>query len=154
MKRTFIISSITLLSILLSSCGSGTLSTKQEAIKFLESNNFFDDNASVSGKSSDASIKTSFSLSFSNGMVQIGEETFPYTIGELTENVNSATYAANRIKGYEIEFCGSERYAYGGCIKCYLDCGENREEGPSLSVKGDYINACFSYISEGEIVKK
>jgi hypothetical protein len=140
--------------ITLMSCGKGTLDTRDEAIKFLESNNFFDESASVKGKSSDASIKTSFSLSFSNGQVQIGDESIPYTIGELTENVNSESYAANQIKGYQIEFCGSERYAYGGCIKCYLDCGENREDGPSLSVKGDYINAYFSYISEGAIVEK
>ena len=138
----------------LMSCGKGTLDTKEDAIKFLESNNFSDESASVKGKSSDASIKTSFSLSFSNGQVQIGGETLPYTIGELTENVNSESYAANQIKGYQIEICGSERYAYGGCLKCYLDCGENREDGPSLSVKGEYINAYFSYISEGSIVEK
>ena len=136
------------------SCGKGTINSKEEAIKFLESNNFSDESANVKGKTSDATIKTSFSLTFSNGQVQIGEESFPYTIGELAENINSASYAANRIKGYKIEFCGSERYAYGGCIKCYLDCGENREDGPSLSVDGDYVDAYFSYIGEDAIVEK
>lgn len=153
MKKLFIIIAIfPFLSLI--SCGKNTLDSKEDAITFLESNNFFDESASVKGKSSDASISTSFSLSFSGGMAQIGEESLPYTISDLIENGNAPTYMANTFNGYEIEICGSERYAYGGCIKCYIDAGFNSENGPSLSVKGDYINAYFSYISEGSIVEK
>ena len=139
--------------IALTSCGNKTINSKEEAIEFLESHNFYDESATVSGKSG-GNIKTGFSLSFTDGKVKIGDELFPYTISGPTENVNSASWAANRIKGYEIKFCGSERYAYGGCIKCYLDCGENREDGAFLKVEGDYVNAYFSYITDESIVEK
>lgn len=151
MKNKFLIGILAVS--LFSSCGYSTLDSQEDAKKFLESNNFYDDNATITGRGGGA-LKSGFSIQFVNGNAIIGDETMPYSISGPTENVNSATYAANRIKGYEIKFCGSERYAYGGCIICYLDCGEGREYGPSLSVKGEYLDAYFSNITEGAIIKK
>lgn len=156
MKSYKSIRNIYLFAILMSlvSCGNKSIESKEEAIKYLEGHHFHDESAYVKGKSSDESISTGFSLEFENGNVKIGNEVLPYKIGDLTENVNSASYDANRIKGFEIEFCGSERYAYGGCIKCYLDCGEDSEDGPSLKVEGDYVNAYFLSTTEGSIIEK
>ena len=60
-KLLHLVAIVTILTLL--SCGKGTINSKEEAIKFLESNNFSDESANVKGKTSDATIKTSFSLS-------------------------------------------------------------------------------------------
>ena len=113
-----------------------------------------DEEASISGKSSSSAIHSSFSMKFENGKAIINDEIMPYTITEMSDG----GMHFNGL-GYEIEFCGSERYAYGGCIKGYLSGGFNddkseNEYGPSLQIQGDYIRAYFSYITENGIVEK
>lgn len=135
------------------SCGKGTINSKEEAIKFLESNAFYDDDAYIRGKSGGDAIKSGFSLSFSDGKVKIGSQTLPYTISNLIENGNSPSEQTGQFTGYEIEFCGSEGYAYGDCIKCYLS-PEVESGEPYLSVKGEYITSLFSSKVEGMIKDK
>lgn len=119
---------------LLFSCGSHeTINSKEEAIKFIESHLFDTDRAKVSGKSG-ASLKTDFSIGFENGKAVLNEESIPYTI------IEDHSHGFD----YTIEFCGSERYAYGECIMGYLSSGKDRKDGPSLSVRGNYIEAYFS----------
>lgn len=153
MKRSSLLAIIIALSTLLFSCGKSNLNSKEEAIKFLETNRFYDDDASISGKSG-GSLKSSFSIEFQNGNALIGEESMPYTISELITNGNAPSYNSNQFNGFEIQFCGSNRYAYGGCIKCYLNSGLKSDDGPYLTVKGDYVKAHFSYVTKGAITKK
>jgi hypothetical protein len=138
---------------LLASCGHPNIGSKDEAVKFLETNNFSDDGATVTGQSG-GKVKSSFSMSFQNGNAMINGESMPYKISEEIVNGNAPGYNANSFNGYEIEFCGSQRYAYGGCIKCYLTSGKTSKNGPSLTVRGDYIHAYFSNISKDGITKK
>ena len=139
--------------LVLFSCSSKSIKTKDDAIKFLESNAFYDDGAYIRGKSGGDAIKSGFSLSFSDGKVKIGSQTLPYTISNLIENGNSPSEQTGQFTGYEIEFCGSEGYAYGDCIKCYLS-PEVESGEPYLSVKGEYITSLFSSKVEGMIKDK
>ena len=153
MKSTLILIT-TIISLSLASCGHKTLKTKEDAKDFLESNKFHDNDANISGQSG-GKLKSNFSLSFSNGNVQIDNESFSYTISEKMDGRPGYQY----FNGYMIEFCGSKRYAYGGCIKCYLSSGlksngDKEEDGSSLFIKGDYIDAYFSYTSKTAIIKK
>lgn len=145
--------SIPVILLLFNACGYQTISSKEEAVQFLESNSFYDETATVTGKNG-GQLKSSFSMKFSNGKAIINEEELPYSIEELSNG--HPHFSGN---GFVIEVCGSERYAYGGCIKCYLSGGftadgGKKKTGPSLSVKGDYINAYFSYITKDGITKK
>lgn len=153
MKKLLFLSSALLICLAFSSCGRGTIDSKEEAIKFLESHTFYDEGAYINGKLGGDAIKSGFSLSFSNGKVEIGSQTLPYTISDLIENGNSPSEQPGQFTGYVIEFCGSEGYAYGGCIKCYLS-PENESGEPYLSVKGEYINSMFSSGIEGMIKEK
>lgn len=152
--KTKTLTTLLLVGLLISSCGHSVLKTKEDAIKFLENHKFYDESASVSGQSSGgASLKTAFSLNFSNGNAIIGGETMPYTI---TEERNSS-YCGG--PGYSIKFCGSQRYAYGGCIECtlcsgVLNDGSKTKFGPSLNINGSYIKAHFSYVTDDAITKK
>lgn len=152
MKQNILLS-IIIISSFLFSCGKSKLNTKEDAIKFLEENRFYDDDASISGKSG-GSLKSSFSIEFKDGNAIINGETMSYTISDLITNGDAPGYNSNQFNGFEIQFCGSERYAYGGCIKCYLNSGLKSDDGPSLSIKGDYVKAHFSYVTKGAITKK
>jgi hypothetical protein len=141
--------------VLLTSCGHQTIKTKDEAVKFLESNNFYDEGAHVYGQTSGGKgITTGFGIKFSGGNAILDSgESLPYTV----EEQEHSSYCG--ALGYVIKFCGSQRYAYGGCIECILCSGlgpdgNKTKNGPSLSVQGTYIKAHFSYISKGAITKK
>ncbi len=149
MKRKFtkIITAILGVAFLFS-CGHPTLKSKEEAIKFLETHKFYDDGAHVYGQSGGKGLKTGFGLTFSNGNVVINGETLPYTIEEIRRSQKFSGL------GFHIKFCGSQRFAYGGCIDCYLSGGmdENGAKikmGPSMQVEGAYVKAFFSFIGEG-----
>ena len=151
MKKTILILIIGAACVL-SSCGHGILKTKEDAIKFIESNKFYDESAEVTGGTG-AKLTTPFGISFSNGNAIIGNETLPYTIDE----VRSGSFCGG--KEYLIKVCGNQQYAYGECIKCHLCSGikadgSTDKTGPSLNVRGSNIKAFFSYISDGAITKK
>ncbi|MES2592188.1 MAG: hypothetical protein V4608_09910 [Bacteroidota bacterium] len=138
--------------ILLVSCGHPTLNSKEDAVEFLESHKFLDESAKVSGTAG-GSLETSFIIKFSNGNAIIGDETLPYTITEDGSNSHCGGPA------YLIKFCGSQKYAYGGCIESTLcsgslNDGSKTKFGPSLTIDGSYIKAHFSYISKNGITNK
>lgn len=152
--KTKTLTTLLLVGLLISSCGHSVLKTKEDAIKFLENHKFYDESAQVKGQSGgETGLKTPFSLKFSNGNAIIGSETLPYTITE----VQNSSYCGG--PGYLIKFCGSQRYAYGGCIECtvcsgVLNDGSKTKFGPSLNVDGSYIKANFSYVTDDAITKK
>ena len=120
---------IILVSSFLYSCGGTQIGNTKEAIDYLESHKFYDDDASIKGKSG-SKINSGFSIQFESGMAILGSEMLEYNITRIG-------------KDYKITFCGSSRYAYGGCIDVSLTSGEDGGY-PSLSVKGDYI---YSYMN-------
>ena len=120
----------------LSSCGGGTLDNLKDAKEFLNTHKFSDSEATVKGRNDDNGMTTAFSMSFKDNKAIIGDETLEYTIMSTPDgspNFNGP--------GFILKICGSERYAYGGCINGYLSSGRKGEI--SLHILGDYINAWF-----------
>ena len=157
MKTKIFYLTLVVLLFTLQSCGHKILESQKEAIEYIESHKFSDDGATITG-SSGGQLKSGFSISFSNGKAEIGNETLPYTIEELS-NSNTMFSGNHNSSGYLIKICGSERYAYGGCINCFLSSGldlegKKKKYGPFLLVDGTYIHAYFSNITDGAIKKK
>jgi len=145
MKKTII---LTVIVCIVCSCGHPTIKTKEEAVKFLESHKFYDNGAHVYGQGSGPGLKTGFGITFNGGNAVINGEALPYTIEELKR---SGMFSGS---GFHIKFCGSQKYAYGECIDCYLsggmnDDGSKSKTGPSIQVDGSYIKAFFSYTGDG-----
>ena len=135
------------------SCGHPALKTKEEAIKFLESNDFYDNEAQISGRDG-GNITSPFSIRFTNGQAIINTESLPFTLERIEDGMPNFNGPI-----YRLQFCGSSRYAYGGCIGGYLSSGiqssgEKSKFGPALKIKGDFVNAYFSYVTKGSITKK
>ena len=141
------------IAVTLASCGHSPLKTKEEAVKFLESNKFSSSNATITGLSG-GKIQSPFSLSFNNGNAQIDGENLPYTIVESQNGtLNGINYGG---PGFIIKFCGSQKYAFDGCIDRFLtggidENGKKSKYGPCLKIRGSYVNTDFS---EDEISKK
>ncbi len=131
--------SIVILSLLFS-CGT-KFKTEQEAIEFLESNSFYDERAEITGQSG-GKLKSGFTIDFKNGKAKIGEENLPYTIEEISDGMPNFSG-----KGFKLKICGSQRYAYGGCIEGYLSSGQPTNGGNgdiSLQLKGSNLKAFFN----------
>lgn len=138
---------IILISTLLVSCGGEQIGNTEEAIEYLESHEFYDEDASISGKRG-GEINSSFNISFEDGSVLLNKERLSYTISEIGDGG-----VMFKGRGYKIIFCGSSRYAYGGCIDAYLTSGENGGY-PTLMVKGDYVKAYMSSKFDDQIKEK